>query len=127
MNTAPLVNPADQSRGQFFQSAGVLSVAALAPRIAGVYSDDSPSPPPAFYALKSLGDRVRPITADEFRQRIEHVQRLMADAPPAPSGSPLQAGKYDPLFFAPGTSLYYFTGIPSRFSDPLMVPPIPPA
>src|SRR5260221_6945322 len=34
---------------------------------------------------------------------IEHAQRLMVDAPPAPSGSPSQAAKYDALFFAPGT------------------------
>src|SRR6266478_3928024 len=111
MNTLDPTGSNNRFRRQFLQTAGLLSSAALAPRIAGVYSDDSQSPPPAFYALKSLGDRVRPITADEFRQRIEHVQRLMADAPPAPSGSPLQAGKYDALFFAPGTSLYYFTGI----------------
>src|SRR6266446_5520624 len=76
--------------------------------------------PPAFSALKPLGGRVHPITPDEFRQRIEHAQRFMADAPPAPSGSPSQVTKYDALFFAPGTSLYYFTGIRWGLSERLV-------
>src|SRR5229473_3811830 len=125
MNTAHPVNPADQSRRQFFQAAGVLSVAALARGISGVYSDDSQSLPPAFSTLKPLGDRVHPVTPDEFRQRIEHAQHLMADAPPAPSGSPSQATKYDALFFAPGTSLYYFTGIRWGLSERLVSLVIP--
>src|SRR6266446_3235046 len=120
MNTLDPTGSNNRSRRQFLQTAGLLSSAALAPRIAGVYSDDSQSPPPAFSALKSLGDRVRPITPDEFRQRIEHAQRLMADAPPAPSGSPSQATKYDALFFAPGSSLYYFTGIRWGLSERLV-------
>src|SRR5260370_7454618 len=120
MNTLDPTGSNNRSRRQFLQTAGLLSSAALAPGIAGVYSDDSQSLPPAFSALKSLGDRVRPITADEFRQRIEHAQRLMADAQPAPSGSPSQAAKYDALFFAPGTSLYYFTGIRWGLSERLV-------
>src|SRR3989440_10175402 len=44
----------------------------------------------------------------------------MADAPMAASGSPSQAAKYDALFFAPGTSLYYFTGIRWGLSERLV-------
>jgi Xaa-Pro dipeptidase len=67
-----------------------------------------------------LGNRVRPITPEEFTQRIERAQALMAAAPPAPSGSPSAAAKYDALFFAPGTSLYYFTGIRWGLSERLV-------
>src|SRR5712692_3217102 len=109
----------NQSRRQFFQAAGALSAAALAPKIAAA-AEDNTSLPPAFSALKPLGGRVHPITPDEFRQRMEHAQRLMSDAPPAPSGSPSQATKYHALFFAPGTSLYYFTGIRWGLSERLV-------
>jgi Xaa-Pro dipeptidase len=44
----------------------------------------------------------------------------MAEAPAAASGSPSQAAKYDALFFAPGTSLYYFTGIRWGLSERLV-------
>ena len=80
---------------------------------------------PAFSALKPLGHRVHPVTPDEFLQRIEHAQHLMADATPAPSGSPSQATKYEALFFAPGTSLYYFTGIRWGLSERLVSLVIP--
>ena len=85
---------------------------------------DGPSADPAlpakFSGLKPLDERVRPITPDEFRQRIERAQQLMGDAPAAASGSPSQATKYDALFFAPGTSLYYFTGIRWGLSERLV-------
>src|SRR5467141_2526886 len=115
------------SRRRFFQSVAATSGFALARKLR--LSPEGPidvEPLPApFSALKPLGDRVRPITPDEFRQRIEHAQRLMADAPPAPSGSPSPATKYDALFFAPGSSLYYFTGIRWGSSErllPLVLP-----
>src|ERR1700731_4057988 len=108
------------SRRQFLQNAGVLSAATLVPKIARAYSDDSASLPPAFAGLKPLGDRVHPISPDEFRQRIEHAQRLMAEALPAPSGSPSQATKYDAPFFAPGPSPSYFTGIRWGLSERLV-------
>ncbi len=119
MNPAHPIHPANRSRRQFFRAAGALSAAALAPKIAAA-AEDNTSLPPAFSALKPLGGRVHPITPDEFRQRIERAQRHMADAPPAPSGSPSQATKYDALFFAPGTSLYYFTGIRWGLSERLV-------
>src|SRR5258708_28273624 len=107
MNTPHAVHTANRSRRQFFRATGVSLAAAFAPKIAGGYhySDDGPALTPAFSGLKPLADRIHPIAADEFRQRIEQAQRLMADAPAAPSGSPSQAAKYDALFFAPGTSL----------------------
>src|ERR1700682_6016930 len=111
---------ATPSRRQFFQAASLLSATALAPKIPGGYSEDSPSLPSAFSALKPLTDRIHSITPDEFRQRIEHAHRLMAEPPPASSGSPSQAAKYDALFFAPGTSLYYFTGIRWGLSERLV-------
>src|SRR5216684_3925926 len=121
MKTSRSTHPAKPSRRQFFQAAGVLSAAALAPKIPGAAdSGDGSTLPPAFSALKALGDRVHPITPDEFHQRIEHAQHLMADATPAPSGSPSQTAKYEALFFAPGTSLYYFTGIRWGLSERLV-------
>jgi Xaa-Pro dipeptidase len=57
--------------------------------------------PQAFSALKPLGSRVKPITADELRSRLARAQQLMGDSSP----------KFDAIFVAPGTSLYYFTGI----------------
>ncbi len=121
MKTLHSTHPANRSRRRFFQAAGVLSAAALAPKISSAAnSADNSTLPPAFSALKPLTDRVRPITAEEFRARIEHAQRLMADPPLAPSGSPSQATKYDALFFAPGASLYYFTGIRWGLSERLL-------
>jgi Xaa-Pro dipeptidase len=121
MRTPHAVHTAHRSRRQFFRAAGVLSAVAFSSKIAGGESSDGgPSLPPAFSALKPLADRVHPITPAEFRQRIEHAQRLMADAPSAPSGSPSQAARYDALFFAPGTSLYYFTGIRWGLSERLV-------
>lgn len=100
----------------------MLSAAAVTPGMpkGNSFFEDNSSLPAAFTALKPLGERVRPITADEFRQRIERAQQLMAGAPLAPSGSPSQAPKYDALFFAPGTSLYYFTGIRWGLSERLV-------
>ncbi len=57
--------------------------------------------PAAFDSLKPLGDRVRPITVEEFQARAARAQKLMTDAKP----------DFAALYLAPGTSLYYFTGI----------------
>jgi Xaa-Pro dipeptidase len=88
----------------------VLSAAVLAPTVPGFGAEDSSSLPPAFSGLKPLGARVHPVQSAEFSQRIEHAQRLMSEAAP----------KYDALFFAPGTSLYYFTGIRWGLSERLV-------
>ena len=63
--------------------------------------DDAATLPPAFSALKPLGSRVKPIAADEFRERLVHAQKLMSESTP----------RFDALFAAPGTSLLYFTDI----------------
>jgi Xaa-Pro dipeptidase len=74
----------------------------------------SPAPalPPAYDKLAPLGPRVRPITPAEFSERIANAQALMA-APTrqAADASSTPPQKYDALFLAPGTSLYYFTGV----------------
>src|SRR5713226_2498461 len=89
------------SRRRFFRTAAAATSLALTPRLAGATAlMEDPSLPSPFSALKPLGSRVRPITPDEFRERIAHAQRLMSESTP----------KYDALFFASGTSLYYFTG-----------------
>jgi Xaa-Pro dipeptidase len=71
--------------------------------------------PPAFDALKPLGDRVKPITTEEFQARFAKAQALMASSDP----------KFDALFVAPGTTLYYFTGLrwwPSERILALLIP-----
>jgi Xaa-Pro dipeptidase len=57
--------------------------------------------PAAFDSLKPLGDKVKPISNDEFKARIANAQRLMAELKP----------DYTAVYVTPGTSLYYFTGI----------------
>jgi len=114
-----LVAP-NPSRRRFFRTAAAASAIALAPKLSGTGAALRDSLPSAFAALKPLSDRVHPITPDEFRARIEHAQRFMAGLPPAPSGSLSQAAKYDALFFAPGSSLYYFTGIRWGLSERLL-------
>jgi Xaa-Pro aminopeptidase len=81
--------------------------------------------PPAFDALKPLGDRVKPIRAEELQARVARAQRLMTDSKP----------RFEALYVTPGTTLVYYTGIhwwPSerilaflvpRQGDPLLVAP----
>jgi Xaa-Pro dipeptidase len=147
--TAPLARavegsgPPTASRRRFLL--GTVGGLALVPKLAewagsAPDADGSDSLPPAFSGLKPLGSRVRPITADEFRARLELAQRLMAELPPLeastvttsamPVNGSSNAGsttaessptaKYDALFFAPGTSLYYFTGIRWGLSERLV-------
>ncbi len=71
--------------------------------------------PSSFSALKPLGDRVHPITPDEFHARLLHAQELM---------SQLNA-KFDAILLGPGTSLYYFTGIRWGPSERLLALVIP--
>jgi Xaa-Pro dipeptidase len=112
------------SRRRFLQAGALAGVAAVTPRLQTTRESSNPLPG-AFDALKPLGSRVRPITAEEFRQRIEKAQKAMSDAQP----------KFDALFLAPGTGLYYYSGIrwwPSerllaliipRSGDPIIVVP----
>jgi Xaa-Pro dipeptidase len=57
--------------------------------------------PPSFNELRPLGDRARPITTEEFQQRVAQAQRLMREAKP----------RFGAVYLAPGSSLYYYTGI----------------
>jgi Xaa-Pro dipeptidase len=57
--------------------------------------------PEAFEKLKPLGERVKPITNEEFQGRIAQAQKLMTEAKPA----------FDALFVTPGSTQYYFSGI----------------
>ncbi len=69
----------------------------------------------AFDALKPMGDRVKPIATEEFQARIAKAQKLMRDA----------TTKVDVLYVAPGTTLYYFTGVhwwPSERILALLIP-----
>jgi Xaa-Pro dipeptidase len=115
------------ARRRFLQGGVTLAAAATAPSLPALRTFES-SPdtlPPAFAALKPLGPRVRPIAGDEFRERLLRAQKLMNDADP----------KFDALFFATGTGLYYFSGVrwqPSerllallvpRTGDPILVVP----
>ncbi len=98
------------SRRRFLQTAAASSALAL---VAG--SEASAALPQEthgadFSGLKPLGDRLKPITADEFRARLTRAQQLMSDLKP----------NFDALFFAPGTSLYYFTGIRWGLSERLV-------
>jgi Xaa-Pro dipeptidase len=71
--------------------------------------------PPAFNSLQPLGDRVKPIRADEYQQRIAHAQKLMTESQP----------RFEALYITPGTSLLYFAGIrwwPSERILALLVP-----
>jgi len=77
--------------------------------------DASSALPPAFSALKPLGARIHPIAADEFYGRLQRAQKLMAELVP----------KFDALFFAPGTSLYYFTGVRWGISERLLALVLP--
>jgi len=103
------------SRREFLSGTAALSALAVAPRANATFDDAGGTLPPAFLALKPLGSRIHPITADEFQGRIQHAQKLMAELVP----------KYDALFVAPGTSLYYLTGIRWGISERLLALVLP--
>jgi len=123
----PIYSPpasSNPSRRRFLQGTAAASLGALvlAPRSQAEVCADTL--PPAFSSLKPLGSRVRPITAEEFGQRIQHAQQLMAGSTSSPAlAAPVP--KYDALFLAPGTSLYYFTGIRWGLSERLLGVVIP--
>lgn len=91
------------------------SALAIAPVAKAAPCNGADSLPEAFSNLKPLGSRVHPITADEYRARLQHAQKLMSDLTP----------KYDALFVAPGSSLYYFTGIRWSMSERLLALVLP--
>ncbi len=111
------------SRRNFMKGSATVSALALARPVsalpgglAGAIPEDGSSAlPPAFSALKPLGARIHPIAADEFYGRLQRAQKLMAELAP----------KFDALFFAPGASLYYFTGVRWGISERLLALVLP--
>jgi Xaa-Pro dipeptidase len=87
--------------------------------------EPKPALPLAFDRLQPLGNRVKPIRAEEFQGRVAHAQQLMSDA----------KRRFEVLYVTPGTTLLYYTGIqwwPServlaflvpRQGDPLIICP----
>src|SRR2546422_551197 len=64
------------------QTGALASSISVLPTLAAQESHELPKLPAAFDKLKPVHDRVRPITAEEFQGRIQHAQRLMAEAKP---------------------------------------------
>src|ERR1700722_6853615 len=114
------------SRRQFLQrtvAASSLGALALPGALHGQAQTQASgeSLPPAVDKLAPLGPRTHPITPTEFSERIEHAQRLMADPKSqAADASSTPPQHYDALFFAPGTSLYYFTAVHWGLSERLL-------
>lgn len=97
------------------KSTAAISVLQTTPLPSSCPADGTGALPEAFSSLKPLGSRVHPVTVDEYQSRLEHAQKLMTE----------QAPKYDALFVAPGTSLYYFTGIRWGMSERLLALVVP--
>lgn len=100
--------PPSVSRRSFLGTSAAISAVALLPRQAP--QQPPPQLPASFSSLNPLGDRIHPITADEFHARLLRAQELMGQSDP----------KFDALFFGPGSSLYYFTGIRWGLSERLL-------
>jgi Xaa-Pro dipeptidase len=109
------VQSCQASRRQLLMAAAAASALALTPAVDATNREGSGGLRQAFAGLKPLGKRVRPVTADEFHGRLLHAQKLMTELEP----------KYDALFVAPGTALYYFTGIRWGVSERLLALVLP--
>jgi len=94
-----------------FSSAGA-ALGALRPFAAAAAPQGRPTPP-SIARLTSMADRVRPITNDERRGRIEKARRLMAEH------------KLDALMLAGGTSMLYFSNMRWGLSERLTALIIP--
>jgi len=99
------------SRRRFLQCSAAVSAVILTGSSAAAQS----SLPASFSTLKPLGDRVYPITPDEFHARLLHAQELMSQL----------GAKFEAILLGPGTSLYYFTGIRWGLSERLLALVIP--
>src|SRR5260370_42079012 len=103
------------SRRQFFKSTASASALAMTPLSRAMAEGSSRALPEAFSNLKPLGARIHPIAAEEYHERLLHAQKMMSELEP----------KYDAMFFAPGTSLYYFTWIRWCISERLLTLVLP--
>jgi Xaa-Pro dipeptidase len=100
------------SRRNFLYSTAAASTITLAVPSRSTVDTQTPA---SFSSLQPLGDRVHPITPDEFHRRLLRAQELMGQLNP----------KFDALFIGPGTSLYYFTGIRWHLSERLLAVIVP--
>ena len=98
------------TRRRFLESAAAASSFALVPGSKAVARTSADTPTADFSSLKPFGPRLKPITAEEFRARLTRAQQFMSELQP----------NFDALFLAPGTSLYYFTGIRWGLSERLV-------
>ena len=103
------------TRRSLLKTTALAPLATILPAVAEATPQERRGLPAAFDSLKPLGDRVHPITVQEFQGRIQLAQRLMSDAKP-----PFAA-----LYVTPGTSLYYYTGIHWGLSERLVALTIP--
>src|SRR5260370_747464 len=103
------------SRRQLLIGATAVSALALTPSAVAADAGGCRELPQSFAGLKPLGGRMRPVMGEEFDGRRQHAQKLMSELAP----------KYDALFVAPGTSLYYFTGIRWGISERLLALVLP--
>jgi Xaa-Pro aminopeptidase len=115
MHKSTANNILQPSRREFLRSTAAFSVLGAKPLPGSCPGDGAGALPEAFSALKPLGPLIHPITVDEYQGRLAHAQKLMTE----------QAPKYDALFVAPGTSLYYFTGIRWGMSERLLALVLP--
>jgi Xaa-Pro dipeptidase len=100
------------SRRNFLLSTAAASAITLAVPPGSTADTQTPG---GFSSLPPLGDRVHPITPDEFHGRLLRAQELMGQSNP----------KFDALFIGPSTSLYYFTGIRWHLSERLLAVIVP--
>jgi Xaa-Pro dipeptidase len=110
------------SRRHFLSATTTTSLGALTALAVGASARaqaPADSLPAAFANLKPPGSRIQPVTPAEFEERLHQAQQMMSGSEPAGPRSP-RIPKYDALFLAPGTSLYYFTGIRWGLSERLL-------
>ena len=103
------------SRRRLLKAAALGAAATPALATTGAVETPQRPLPESFERLKPIRDRIRPITVQEFQQRIARAQRLMAESKP-----PFVA-----LFTAPGSTQYYFRGIRWGGGERLMALVIP--
>jgi Xaa-Pro dipeptidase len=98
-----LMNPISRvSRRQFLHTSAAVSASPWTPGLLSPQAAPThPSLPHAIAALEPLGNRVPPISPEEYQARVLRAQELMSQADP----------KFDALLVGPGSALVYFTGI----------------
>ena len=99
------------SRRQWLKSgaAGALAAGLAGPQSAAQGRN------PLLDRLQPLGDRVQPITVAEMQERVARAQQLMREAKP----------RFDALYIAPGSSMYYYFGVRWGLSERLFAFVVP--